>query len=57
MEDIVKCWHKDLAGVNAITGGVLSQEIVKGISGMDLPVCNFFGLDGREGVGKVVEMM
>jgi ubiquitin-like 1-activating enzyme E1 A len=57
MEEVVKCWHKDLAGVNAIAGGLLSQEIVKAISGMDLPVCNFFGFDGREGVGKVVEMM
>jgi len=42
----------EIAPITAITGGFLGQEIIKVLSGKDLPVSNYFLFDNN-GVGSV----
>ena len=46
----------EIAPVTAILGGFVAQEIIKVLSGKDLPISNFFLFDGRAGVGSVEEV-
>nr|ACO10317.1 SUMO-activating enzyme subunit 1 [Caligus rogercresseyi] len=41
-EEIIPLLFGELGPVSAIVGGVLAQEIIKGISNKDLPIENFF---------------
>ncbi|KAI8048311.1 hypothetical protein BDF22DRAFT_746933 [Syncephalis plumigaleata] len=43
----------EFAPVCAILGGILAQEILKVVSGKDLPVANFFAYNGVEGTGLI----
>ena len=52
----VKYTPLDLSPVCAILGGVIAQEVIKGLSGKDQPLNNFFvynGIDGHAIVEKI----
>jgi len=43
----------EIAPTTAILGGFVAQEIIKVLSGKDLPINNYFVFDGMAGVGSV----
>lgn len=46
----------ELCPVNAIVGGILSQEVIKAVSGKDAPHENFFFYDGNATSGVVLKI-
>lgn len=50
-------WSKNINGslspVSAIMGGMAGQDIIRALSGKDIPICNTFSFDGIEMSGAV----
>jgi ubiquitin-like 1-activating enzyme E1 A len=53
VSSIGQSWRSEFSPVCAIVGGVLGQEVIKIISGKDVPLTNFFFFSGNESTGTV----
>jgi len=51
-----KHFHQDNSPVCAIVGGILGQEILKAISGKEMPIKNVLSFDGVELKATVVDL-
>lgn len=53
-------WSRNIIGslspVCAIVGGVAGQDMIRALSGKDLPICNTFSFDGNEMMGVVEKL-
>ena len=48
---IIGNWGRSITPVNAVTGGILAQEVLKAVTGQGLPLSNVFAFDGHSGPG------
>lgn len=48
-----ECIYGSLSSVCAIAGGIAGQDMIRALSGRDIPICNTFVFDGSSMNGKV----
>ncbi|XP_015930898.1 SUMO-activating enzyme subunit 1 [Parasteatoda tepidariorum] len=56
-DSLLSCVFGELAPICAAVGGILANEIIKGISKQGEPLCNFLFFDGDECTGAVERIM
>lgn len=55
-EDWPKCIYGSLSPICAILGGVAGQDMIRALSNKDIPIFNFFSLDGINMSGSVAKL-
>ncbi|GAA5812811.1 hypothetical protein MFLAVUS_006270 [Mucor flavus] len=53
IQDLSNLFDTEITSIAATVGGILAQDILRTISANELPICNWFYLDGKEGSGSV----
>eukprot|EP01094_Clydonella_sp_ATCC50884_P027919 TRINITY_DN8227_c0_g1_i2.p1 TRINITY_DN8227_c0_g1~~TRINITY_DN8227_c0_g1_i2.p1 ORF type:complete len:262 (-),score=50.52 TRINITY_DN8227_c0_g1_i2:91-876(-) len=51
MSEVLRTWGARMMAVSAISGGIVSQEVLKSITGRGIPLANIFVFDGASGKG------
>lgn len=49
IQDLSELFDTEITSIAATVGGILAQDILRTISANELPICNWFYLDGKEG--------